>query len=74
MEVLTTEPGMQFYSGNFLDGSSKGKLGKKYYHRSALCLEADHFPDSVNQPSFPTVTLKPKDIYTQTTVYRFSTK
>ena len=74
MEVLTTEPGMQFYSGNFLDGSSKGKLGKQYHHRSALCLEADHFPDSVNQPSFPTVVLKPKDIYTQTTVYRFSTK
>ncbi|MBF88235.1 MAG: galactose-1-epimerase [Candidatus Marinimicrobia bacterium] len=74
MEVLTTEPGMQFYSGNFLDGSVSGKLGKKYLHRSALCLEADHFPDSVNQPDFPTVSLSPNDIYNQTTIYRFSIK
>jgi len=74
MEVLTTEPGMQFYSGNFLDGSAIGKSGKNYHHRSALCLEADHFPNSANQPGFPTVTLRPKEIYTQTTIYRFSTK
>ena len=74
MEVFTTEPGMQFYSGNFLDGSITGKEGKIYHHRSALCLEADHFPDSPNQPDFPPVTLGPGETYEQTTIYRFSTK
>ena len=74
MEVFTTEPGMQFYSGNFLDGSIMGKEGKIYHHRSALCLEAGHFPDSPNQPDFPPVTLGPGETYEQTTIYRFSTK
>lgn len=72
MEVLTTEPGIQFYSGNFLDGSDVGKKGKRYGFRSAFCLEAQHFPDSPNQPSFPSTILQPGDTYRQTTVHRFS--
>ena len=74
MQVFTTEPGMQFYSGNFLDGTISGKEGSVYAYRSALCLEADHFPDSPNQPSFPSVVLRPGEKYTQTTTYRFSVK
>jgi len=74
MEVQTTEPGVQFYSGNFLDGTIKGKGNKIYTWRSALCLETDHFPDSPNQPGFPSVVLVPGEQYTQTTVYRFSVK
>jgi aldose 1-epimerase len=72
MEVLTTEPGLQFYSGNFLDGSDVGKGQKAYPYRSAFCLEAQHFPDSPNQPHFPSVVLRPGEVYTQKTVYRFS--
>ena len=71
LEVLTTEPGVQFYSGNFLDGSVTGKSGKPYVKRSGFCLEAQHFPDSPNQPSFPPVVLRPGQTYRQTTVYRF---
>ncbi|NOS92159.1 MAG: galactose mutarotase [Cyclobacteriaceae bacterium] len=71
MEVFTTEPGIQFYSGNFLDGSDIGKGGKPYGFRSALCLEAQHFPDSPNQPSFPSTILQPNETYRQTTVHRF---
>lgn len=75
MEVLTTEPGLQFYSGNFLDGTlTNTKGGKKYVKHAALCLEAQHFPDSPNQPAFPNTILKPGETYTQTTVYRFSVK
>jgi aldose 1-epimerase len=70
LEVLTTEPGLQFYSGNFLDGRVVGKSGKPYLRRGAFCLEAQHFPDSPNQPSFPTVVLRPGQTYRQTTVYR----
>jgi len=70
MEVETTEPGIQIYSGNFLDGQ-RGKGGRSYPRRSALCLEAQHFPDSVNQPNFPSVILQPGQTYKQTTVYRF---
>lgn len=73
MEVLTTEPGLQFYSGNFLDGTNRGKGGAAYQHRTAVCLEAQHFPDSPNRLEFPTTELKPGEKYTQTTVYRFST-
>ena len=73
MEVLTTEPGLQFYSGNFLDGSITGKGGKVYARRSGLCLETQHFPDSPNQPSFPSTVLKPGETYKTTTVFRFST-
>lgn len=74
MEVLTTEPGMQFYSGNFLDGTLAGKGGKHYVKHGGLSLEAQHFPDSPNQPSFPTTILKPGEVYKQTTVYRFGIK
>jgi len=71
MEVWTTEPGIQFYSGNFLDGTDKGKNGVYYPKRSAFCLEAQHFPDSPNEKDFPSVVLKPWDTYTQRTVYKF---
>ena len=74
MEVLTTEPGLQFYTGNFLDGSLVGKSNQRYDKRYALCLEAQHFPDSVNQPSFPSVILKPGVVYRQTTVHRFGVR
>ena len=72
MEVFTTQPGIQFYTGNFLDGSIHGKGGKVYGHRSAFCLETQHFPDSPNHPKFPTTELKPGQTYHQTTVYEFS--
>ena len=72
MEVLTTEPGIQFYSGNFLDGSLTGKGGHVYEHRSGLALETQHFPDSPNQPAFPTTILRPGEEYRSETVYRFS--
>jgi aldose 1-epimerase len=70
LEVLTTEPGVQFYSGNFLDGKVVGKSGKAYVRRGAFCLEAQHFPDSPNQPGFPPVVLRPGQAYRQTTVYK----
>lgn len=72
MEVLTSEPGVQFYSGNFLDGTLRGKGGIVYQKRSGFCLETQHFPDSPNRPAFPSTVLKPGEIYTTTTVYRFS--
>jgi aldose 1-epimerase len=71
MEVWTTEPGVQLYSGNFLFGQ-QGKGGKVYEKHGALCLECQHFPDSVNHPNFPTTILKPGETYRQTTVHRFS--
>jgi aldose 1-epimerase len=74
MQVLTDQPGLQFYSGNFLDGTIHGKQGVAYGHRAALCLEAQLFPDAPNQPSFPSATLRPGQRYTQTTIYRFSTR
>lgn len=74
MEVWTTEPGLQFYSGNFLDGSGGGKGGKQYQFRTAFCLEAQHFPDSPNKPEFPSTLLRPGSVYTQKTVYKFLTK
>jgi len=73
MEVLTTQPGLQFYTGNFLDGTIHGKGGKVYGRRSAFCMETQHFPDSPNQPKFPSVVLKPGERFTSTTVFRFST-
>lgn len=72
MEVLTTEPGLQFYSGNFLDGTLQGK-GRVYARRSAFCMETQHFPDSPNKPNFPSTVLKAGSKYQTTTVYRFST-
>ncbi len=73
MEVWTTEPGLQFYSGNFLTKAEVGKQGHVYDFRTAFCLEAQHFPDSPNQPSFPTTVLKPGETYRQQTIYWFST-
>ncbi len=74
MEVSTTEPGIQFYSGNFLDGSAVGKDGIPYEFRSAFCLETQHFPDSPNQPHFPSTILRPGEKYEQTCIYKFGTK
>ena len=74
MQVWTTEPGMQFYSGNFLDGTLTGKAGKPYPKRSGFCFETQHYPDSPNQPSFPTTTLKKGATYKSTTIYRFSSR
>lgn len=74
MEVLTTEPGLQFYSGNFLDGSLRGKGGITYEKRSGLCLETQHWPDSPNQPDFPSTELRPGETYRSVTVYRFSVR
>jgi aldose 1-epimerase len=73
MEVLSTEPGMQFYTANHLTGIT-GKSGLNYQPRSAFCIEPEHFPDSPNQPQFPTTELKPGQIYQNTTIYRFSAK
>ena len=72
MQVLTTEPGMQFYGGNYFDGSMKGKNGKSYVKNGSLALETQHFPDSPNKPEFPTTVLKPGETYTQTCIYKFS--
>lgn len=73
LEVLTTEPGVQFYSGNFLDGTLRGRGGVAYARRCAFCLETQHFPDSPNHPDFPSTMLKPGQEYRQTTVFRFPT-
>jgi len=72
LEVTTTEPGLQFYAGTWLDGSIIGKLGQAYEKYSGCCLETQHFPDSPNHPSFPSVVLKSGEEYRTTTVYRFS--
>lgn len=74
LEIETTEPGIQFYCGNFLDGRLKGKSGQPYVHRGGFCLETQHYPDSPNQPAFPTTILQPGDAYKTTTVFKFSTK
>jgi aldose 1-epimerase len=74
LKVLTDQPGIQFYTGNFLDGSIKGKGGRPYELRSALCLETQHFPDSPNHPDFPSTELKPGQRYHTVTVYSLSTR
>lgn len=74
LEVLSTEPGLQFYTGNFLDGKIVGKRGWTYAHRNAFCMEPQHFPDSPNQPSFPSTVLRPGQTYHNTIIYRFSAK
>lgn len=74
VEVFTTEPGIQFYCGNFLDGRLKGKSGQPYVFRGGLCLETQHYPDTPNQPNFPTTLLKPGEKYDTTTVFKFSTE
>jgi aldose 1-epimerase len=72
MEVWTTEPGVQFYSGNFLDGTIIGKGSLVYGKRYGICLETQHFPDSPNQPGFPSTLLNPGETYKTTTVHKFS--
>jgi len=71
LEILTTEPGMQFYSGNFLDGSLIGRNGVAYALYTGLCLEPQYFPDAPNHPNFPSTVLRPGEAYTQTTIYQF---
>jgi aldose 1-epimerase len=73
MEVWTTEPAVQLYTGNFLDGSITGKDGKVYHKRYGFCLEAQHYPDSPNHPDYPTTELSPGEVYEQTTIYKFLT-
>ena len=72
MTMSTTEPGVQFYTGNFLDGTLAGKGGVKYPQYGGFCLEAQHFPDSIHHPNFPSVVLRPGQQYQQTTIYKFS--
>ena len=74
LEVFTTQPGVQFYSGNFLDGTITGKHGHVYKQRYGLCLETQHFPDSPNHPDFPSTILKPGDKFQSQTVFKFSTE
>ncbi len=72
LEIHTTEPGIQFYTGNYLDGRLKGKSGQPYLHRGGFCLEPQHYPDSPNQPEFPSTLLRPGEVYRSQTVLNFS--
>jgi aldose 1-epimerase len=74
LEVITDQPGMQFYCGNFLNGSQTGHGGKAYNYRTGLCLESGHYPDSPNHSGFPSTVLKPGEVFRSTTIYRFSVK
>jgi len=74
MDISTTEPGVQFYSGNFLDGTLTGKYGNVYEYQNAFCLETQHFPDSPNQPKFPSVILRPGETYRHITTHKFYTR
>ncbi len=74
MEIWTDEPGLQFYTGNYLDGTLKGPSGNAYKKNAGFCLEAQHFPDSINQKKFPNTVLQPGQLYRQTTIHRFSTR
>lgn len=74
MEVFTTEPGIQFYTGNHLRGAETGKSGVAYTKRTGFCLETQHFPDSPNQPQFPSTLVKPGEVFQSTTIYKFSAK
>jgi aldose 1-epimerase len=74
MEVHTTQPGIQLYTGNWLDGSDKGKGGKSYGMRSALSLETQNYPDSPNKPGFPSTLLRPGEVYKHTCLHKFSVK
>ncbi|MDB5297198.1 MAG: Aldose 1-epimerase, partial [Phycisphaerales bacterium] len=73
MEVSTTEPGVQLYTGNYLDGKLTGISKRPYVYQGGFCLETQHFPDAVNHPSFPTIVLRPGETYASTTVFKFST-
>jgi aldose 1-epimerase len=74
MDVFSTEPGLQFYTGNSLDGSITGKDGKVYQRRTAFCMEPQHYPDSPNKPMFPSAELKPGETYQNAIIYRFYVK
>lgn len=74
LEILTTQPGVQFYSGNFLDGTLKGKRGTVYQQHTGFCLETQHYPDSPNQPAFPSVVLRPNQTYQHSTVHKFGAR
>jgi aldose 1-epimerase len=74
MEVFTTQPAIVLYTGNYLDGTVKGKRGAVYAKHAGVCLETAHLPDSVNQPAFPSVILRPGQTYRHTCVYRFSAR
>ena len=74
MEVYTTEPGVQLYTGNHLKGDETGKKGRPYTKRTGFCLETQHFPDTPNQPAFPSTLLKPGEMYKSTTIFKFSVK
>jgi aldose 1-epimerase len=74
LEIQTTEPGIQFYSGNFLDGTITGKGGVKYGHRAGFCLETQHYPDSPNQANFPSTVLRPGQEYKSQTTFKFGAK
>jgi len=74
LETYTTEPGIQFYSGNFLDGSLKGKSGRPYPKQGGFCLETQHFPDAPHHPEFPSIVLRPDETYRSQTIYRFSSR
>ena len=74
LDISSTEPGVQFYTGNFLDGTIKGKGGTVYPYRGAFCLETQHFPDSPNQPNFPSTILRPGTTYMSRTVFAFGVK
>ena len=74
MAIFTDQPGIQFYSGNFLDGSVKGKGGVVYQKHGGFCLETQHYPDSPNKPSFPSVVLRPGETYKHTMIHKFSTR
>ena len=74
LEVLTTEPGLQVYTGNFLDGTQTGRGGKVYQYRSGFCLETQHYPDSPNQVSFPSVILTPEEPFLSSTTYKFGVR
>ena len=71
MDVYTTEPGVQLYTGNFMTGAFEAKEGKRYPMRSAFCLETQHFPDSINQPEYPSIILRPEEVFESTTIYNF---
>jgi aldose 1-epimerase len=73
LEVYTTQPGLQFYSGNFMENRIAAKAGQIYHHRGGFCLETQHFPDSPNRPDFPSTVLDPGSKYEHTTIYKFMT-
>jgi aldose 1-epimerase len=74
MDIYTTEPGIQFYGGNFLDGQETGKRGEPYLFRTSFCLETQHFPDSPNKPEFPSTVLEPGEEFYSKTIHRFKVK